>query len=122
MQAVCSEYRYKNVAENETFAYACGMATENNIDVGAWLNRRDKWMRELIATANVTRNGKLAGMHIALRLSAKNPSCYPAMQTMAKELGVSTRQVARALKELEDEGYIRVRRVPGHSSFYSLDL
>jgi DNA-binding transcriptional regulator YhcF (GntR family) len=44
------------------------------------------------------------------------------MQTMGKELGVSVRQIARALKELEDEGFIRVRRVPGHSSYYSLDL
>jgi DNA-binding MarR family transcriptional regulator len=91
-------------------------------EAGIWLSRRDKWMRELIASDIVSRNGKLAGLHIALRLSAKKPSCYPAIQTMGKELKVSARQVARALKELEDEGFIRVRRVPGHSSFYSLDL
>lgn len=79
-------------------------------------------MRELIASNFASRNAKLTGLHIALRLSAKKPSCYPAMQTIARELGVSARQIARALKELEEEGFVRVRRVPGHSSFYSLDL
>lgn len=103
-------------------AYAYGMIEKKQSDAGAWLSRRDKWMRELLASDVVSRNGKLAGLHIALRLSAKKPSCYPAMQTMGKELGVSARQIARALKELEDEGFIRVRRVPGFSSFYTLDL
>lgn len=92
------------------------------IDAGHWLNRRDKWMREVIASAFLDRNAKLAGIYLALRMSAKRPYTYPAMATMGKDLGVSLRQVARAMKELEDEGYVRVKRNPGHSSVYSLQV
>lgn len=79
-------------------------------------------MREVLATSVLTRSSKLTGMHIALRLSAKAPSCYPAMKSMAKELGISVRQIARDLKLLEDEGFLRVRRRDGTSSLYSLHL
>lgn len=87
-----------------------------------WLRRRDAWMRLLVSDQFVSRNGKLAGVYLALRLSAKRPFTYPAMKTMAKDLAVSVRQVARALKELEEEEYLRVRRNKGKTSFYSLDL
>lgn len=79
-------------------------------------------MRLLVSTSFVSRNGKIAGVYIALRMSAKRPFTYPAMKSMAKDLDISVRQVARALKELEDEKYIRVRRQAGRSSVYSLDL
>jgi DNA-binding MarR family transcriptional regulator len=76
----------------------------------------------LTSNAFVSRNGKLTGLYLALRLSAKRPFTYPAMKTMARDLGVSVRQIARALKELEDEEFLRVRRQPGKPSTYSLDL
>lgn len=76
----------------------------------------------LVSSSFVSRNGKLTGVYLALRLSAKRPFTYPAMKTMAKDLDVSVRQVARALKELEDEEYLRVRRNKGKTSSYSLNL
>jgi DNA-binding MarR family transcriptional regulator len=79
-------------------------------------------MRKLVSNSFVSRNGKLTGVYIALRMSAKRPFTYPAMKSIARDMDVSTRQVARALKELEDEGWVRVRRQPGRSSVYSLDL
>lgn len=79
-------------------------------------------MRALVGNEFVSRNGKLVGMHLALRLSAKRPFCYPAMKSIGKALGISPRHVARALKELEVEEWVRVRRQPGRSSVYSLDL
>lgn len=97
--------------------------TEESISLtGKWLRRRDAWIRHLVSFGHVSRNGKLVGVYIAMRLSAKRPFTYPAMKTMGKALDVSTRQIARALKELEDEGFVRVKRVPGRVSFYSLDL
>lgn len=87
-----------------------------------YLKRRDAWMREVLMNSVLTRNAKLTGVHVALRLSHKKPSCYPAMQTMAKDLGISTRQIARGLRELEDEGFVNVRRRAGTSSLYSLNL
>lgn len=89
---------------------------------GRWLKRRDAWMRMLVSNSFVSRNGKLVGIHLALRLSAKRPFTYPAMKTIGRDLGISARHVARALKELEDEGWLKVRRQPGRSSVYSLDL
>lgn len=79
-------------------------------------------MRMLVSSSFVSRNGKIAGVYIALRMSAKRPFTYPAMKTMAKDLDISTRQIARALKELEEEKWLRVKRQPGRPSFYSLDL
>lgn len=79
-------------------------------------------MRMLVSDSFTSRNAKLVGFHLALRLSAKKPFCYPAMKTIGKALGISPRHVARALKELEDEEWLRVRRQPGRSSIYSLDL
>lgn len=79
-------------------------------------------MRMLVSNSFVSRNGKLVGVYMALRLSAKKPYTYPAMKTIGSVLGISPRHVARALKELEKEEWIMVRRQPGRSSVYSLDL
>lgn len=98
------------------------MIEESISPTARWLRRRDAWIRQLVSDGFVSRNGKLVGVYVAMRLSAKKPYTYPAMRTMGKALGVSTRQIARALKELEEETYIRVKRVPGRVSYYSLDL
>lgn len=103
-------------------AYAYGMTEEKNFDTARWLRRRDAWMRSLVSNGFVSRNGKLVGFHIALRLSAKKPYCYPAMKSVGQSLGISPRHVARALKELEEEGWLKVKRVPGKTSLYRLDL
>lgn len=87
-----------------------------------WLRRRDAWIRQLVSTEFVSKNGKLVGVYVAMRLSAKKPYTYPAIKTMARQVGISGRHLARALKELEDEEYLRVRRIPGRTSHYSLDL
>lgn len=79
-------------------------------------------MRALVANEFVSRNGKLVGFHLALRLSAKKPYTYPAMATIGKALGISPRHVARALKELKDEEWVSVKQVPGRTSYYSLRL
>lgn len=96
--------------------------TDTKNEVGKWLRRRDAWMRMIVSDSYISRNAKLVGIHVALRLSAKKPYTYPAMATIAKALEISPRHVARALKELETEEWVRVRRQPGRSSVYSLHL
>ena len=76
------------------------MDQQVKLETGRWLRRRDAWMRSLVGNEFVSRNGKLVGFHLALRLSAKKPYCYPAMKSIAKALGISPRHVARALKEV----------------------
>jgi hypothetical protein len=116
-----------NFTLNENkYLLQCGMienqAAGQGSDAGRWLRRRDAWMRLLLSSLDVSRNAKMTGCYLALRLSFKRPFTYPAMKTMGKELQISTRQVARGLKELEMEGLILVRRIPGKISYYSLDL
>jgi hypothetical protein len=91
-------------------------------DAGKWLRRRDAWMRSLVSNGFVSRNAKLVGVHLALRLSAKKPWTYPAMKTIGAVLEISPRHVARALVELEKEDWLLVQRVPGRTSRYRLHL
>jgi len=44
-------------------------------------------------------------MYLADR-SGRKGMCFPAMRTIAKELGMSRRTVIRAVKDLEENGYI----------------
>lgn len=110
------------IATKGNIPYAIGMEQRIETESGKWLRRRDAWMRMLVGNSFVSRNGKLVGIHVALRLSAKKPYTYPAMKTIGRDLGISTRHVARALKELEVEDWIKVKRQAGRSSVYSLHL
>ena len=91
-------------------------------DAGPWLRRRDAWMRMLVSDLDVSRNAKLTGVYVALRMSSKRPFTYPSMKSMAKDMGISPRQVARALKELENELLLTVKRNKGFTSQYRLTL
>jgi hypothetical protein len=93
-----------------------------NGGAGDWLRRRDKWMRELISSAHVSRNGKLAGVYLALRMSAKRPFTYPAINSMALDLGISPRQVSRAMSELVEESFITRTAEPGRANIYRLAM
>ena len=99
-----------------------GMSNTEISDAGRWLRRRDAWVRLLVSNPHVSKNAKVVGVYIAFRMSAKRPFTYPAAKTMAKDLDISSRHTARALKELEDEDFIKVRRQAGRVSVYSLDL
>jgi DNA-binding transcriptional ArsR family regulator len=46
--------------------------------------------------------------------------CYPSIPLIADKLGISGRQVTRALKKLEEYGIIKVKRVLGGRSNYWL--
>lgn len=98
------------------------MDEARKIDAGRWLKRRDAWIRQLVSNSFVSRNAKLVGVYVAMRMSAKRPFTYPAMKSMARDLEISTRHIARALKELEEEDFVNVKRNRGKTSSYSLDL
>ena len=76
----------------------------------------------LVSNSYVSRNAKVVGVYIAFRMSAKRPFTYPAAKRIAGDVGVSVRHVLRALKELETESIVKVKRKPGFASSYSLDL
>lgn len=103
-------------------ALQAGMSNTEISDAGKWLRRRDAWLRLLVSSTYVSKNAKVVGVYIAMRMSAKRPFTYPSAKRISKELEVSTRHVLRALKELEDEHFVKVKRNPGFVSSYSLDL
>ena len=102
--------------------YGAGMSEEKSIDAGKWLRRRDAWLRQLVSNPHVSRNAKVVGVYLAMRMSAKRPFTYPGIKTIAKALDTSSRHVSRALSELEDEMFISVNRPKGRVPKYRLDL
>jgi DNA-binding transcriptional ArsR family regulator len=50
--------------------------------------------------------------------SGKNETCWPGQDLLARQAGLSTRQIREHLKTLEDAGWITVRRRRNNSSIY----
>lgn len=60
--------------------------------------------------------------NVLCRHVGSDQSCFPSIQLMADKLGVSSRQVSRAIKMLEGCGIIRVERLKGgHSKYWLID-
>lgn len=58
-----------------------------------------------------------------LHYAWQNDFCFPGQETLAKDMGAGKRSIVRFLKELEDEGFIAVkRRGQGKSNLYQLIL
>lgn len=98
------------------------MTDAKKIDAGKWLKRRDAWLRMLVSNPHVSRNAKVVGVYLAMRMSAKRAFTYPAIKTIAKAIDTSPRHVSRALAELESEWFVMVERPPGKVPRYRLDL
>lgn len=76
----------------------------------------------LVSSPHVSRNGKVVGVYLAMRMSAKRPFTYPGIKLIAKALDTSPRHVSRAIGELEDELFVRAERPKGKVPRYWLDL
>jgi hypothetical protein len=94
----------------------------SNGGAGEWLRNRDKWMREVLMSSFLSRNAKLAGVYLALRMSSKRPFTYPSLDSMGRDLSVSPRQISRAISELVDESYIMSEKNPGRPNLYRLAM
>lgn len=53
------------------------------------------------------------------RFNPKHGDCWPAIKTIAEDVGVSTRQVSRSISKLEELELIDVTRTEGRSSNYA---
>ncbi len=51
----------------------------------------------------------------------RNGRCWPATTTLAKDIRVTTRQVRRCLRNLEDCGYLHTEYPPGQRSVYVIN-
>jgi len=72
----------------------------------------------LIGSTNVDAQGKVVYAYLVWR-QGRNAGCWPSMERIAADLGLSRRTVVRILQYLEDTGYIAIKLVPGKNNTYS---
>lgn len=74
--------------------------TEKNTETTKFLKNRDQWIRLVINDPNLEHTTARVAVHIAMRMRAKQQHCWPSIDTIAKETGVSRRAVSNALDTL----------------------
>jgi len=65
---------------------------------------------KIIDDENVDAHAKLAWITLKYFCYGKKETCFPGMQKLAKKMNCSERQVRGALKQLQENGYIEVKR------------
>jgi len=75
-----------------------------------WRNKRDHVLRRLDADPTITHTGRNVAHAIAQYSDSAAKPCWPAQTTLAGRLGVVPRTVQRGITELEEAGYVAVRR------------
>lgn len=94
---------------------------ENHHPAREFLRRRDQWIRWVIE-GEMSLLAKVVGVHLAMRMSARNQVAWPNIKTIAKMLSRSPRQITRAITELEEERALYVVRTEGKGNAYYLRL
>lgn len=84
-----------------------------------FLQKRDAWIRMLVGDLEMSHATTRVGVHLVMRMTAKNRTAWPATKTIAKETGVSVRTVIRAIDQLEAEGYLHCTRKRNVGNRYS---
>lgn len=96
--------------------------SEKNTETANFLKNRDKWIRELINDPTTEHTTARVGVHLAMRLRASQQFCWPTIDTISRETGVSRRAVSNALDKLCAGDHKRVIRTsrPNVGNMYSL--
>lgn len=94
---------------------------KNSRNNAQFLQRRDQWIRWVVES-EMGLLAKVVGIHLAMRMSAQNQSAWPNIRTIAKMLNKSSRQVTRAIAELEENRALYVARTEGKGNRYFLRL
>lgn len=83
----------------------------NESDSTAFYRRRDMWEDYVSERASLHPTTRLVGMWIARRISADGPrQMWYQVSTIGERLDLSSRTIIRAVKALEREGVLLVRR------------
>ncbi|MBK1650562.1 helix-turn-helix domain-containing protein, partial [Rhabdochromatium marinum] len=78
-----------------------------------------QWLRELLACPNLTPAEAKIGHAIALRINSRSSTCWPSLDTLARDAALSVSVAARAVAKLARLGLILIQRT-GRSSVYRL--
>lgn len=79
------------------------------------------WIRWVIES-DLSLVARVVGVHLAMRMNVRNQTSWPNVQTIGRLLNRSSRQVTRAIVELEDFHALYVAREKGKGSRYYLRL
>jgi hypothetical protein len=84
-----------------------------------------RWLLQVAKDAKLSDSCCRLANVLALKYMNRIKRCaWPAVPTLAKDLGVTTRAVSNQIRRLVEAGHLRVHRDPGrgHSNIYRLDL
>lgn len=71
---------------------------------------------------NLGKNEKLVYCVLSIHAMGNKKECYPSIQTISKEAGISRNTIYKALENLEDENYISINHREGRPNLYTLKV
>lgn len=98
--------------------------TEKNTKTAEFLKNRDAWIRAVVNDPSMEHTTARVAVHLAMRMRAAQQFCWPTIDTIAKETGVSRRAVSNALDKLcaDDHKLILRTSRPNVGNIYALNF
>lgn len=98
--------------------------SEKNTEAAYFLKNRDAWIRMVVNDPDLEHTVVRVGLHIAMRMRAGQQYCWPTIDTIAKDTGVSRRAVSNALDKLCEGDHKMVLRTsrPNRGNMYALNF
>ena len=81
-----------------------------HLPAGEFYRLRDRWLDYVAERADIHPTTRLVAIWIARRINPRTKDTWHQISTIARCLGLSTRTVIRAIRALENEGLLLVRR------------
>ena len=83
---------------------------EKKSTTAQFLKNRDEWIRTVVNDPTLSHTTARVAVHIAMRLRSDQRFCWPSIDTIAAETGISRRAVSTALDKLCDKDWRLVLR------------
>lgn len=98
--------------------------SEKNTETTKFLKNRDAWIRMVVNDPDLDHTAARVAVHIAMRLRATQQFCWPTINTISRETGVSRRAVSSALDKLCADDYKLILRTsrPNVGNIYALNF
>ena len=98
--------------------------SEKNVNAAQFLKNRDAWIRAVINDPEFGHTTARVAVHLAMRMRATQQYCWPSIDTISEETGVSRRAVSSALDKLCAEDHRMILRTsrPNVGNIYALNF
>lgn len=118
---MCGKIRQKEFAKCGKIRYAYAM-TEKAFVFRKFAEKRDEWMRRMIAVPNeeLSSGAKIVAIRLALYMNEEKQRAFPSYAELAQKCGMSPAMVQRHTKILEEKNWIEVIRKRNFGNTYWL--